>query len=274
MKISLIIAGIIIGLFLIAWLGLRIQPSSFASFAQQQFAQQSRELDKIQLPADLPAPVERFYRTLYGERLPIIETAVVSGRGRLRIKGITFPARFRFTHKTGEAYRHYIETTFYGLPLLKVNEHYLGGNARLELPFGISEGPKINQGANLALWAEAIWMPSVWTIDRNVFWEPIDANTALLVIPYGEEEDRFVVRFDPVTGLLSILESMRYKDENSDGKTLWLNRVVAWEKIEGRVMPAKTTITWFDEGDPWAVFRTEEVVYNIDVGDYIQQKGP
>jgi hypothetical protein len=32
--------------------------------------------------------------------------------------------------------------------------------------------------------------------------------------------------------------------------------------------------TWFDDGRPWAVFNAENVVYNVDVGEYIRAKGP
>ena len=34
------------------------------------------------------------------------------------------------------------------------------------------------------------------------------------------------------------------------------------------------TITWLDEGTPWAVFNVEEIVYNVDVQEYIRAKGP
>jgi len=33
-------------------------------------------------------------------------------------------------------------------------------------------------------------------------------------------------------------------------------------------------VTWFDHGEPWAVFSVEEIVYNADVRDYIRQRGP
>ena len=111
---------------------------------------------------------------------------MISGQGRLRVMGITFPARFRFTHIAGKNYRHYIETTFFGLPVMKVNEHYLDGRSRLELPFGVSEGPKVDQGANLALWTEAVWMPAVWVTDPRVRWEAVDEYSAVLVVPFAE----------------------------------------------------------------------------------------
>jgi hypothetical protein len=218
--------------------------------------------------------VERFYRQVYGDQLPFIDSFVITGRARMRIMGITFPARFRFTHLAGQGYRHYIETTVFGLPLMKVNEHYLGGTGRLELPFGVEEGPKVDQGANLGLWAETLWLPSIYISDPRVHWEPVDRETALLVVPFGEKEQRFVARFDPETGMVSHLESMRYKDTDSETKALWINQVLGWATVDRITTAVVSSATWFDEGTPWALFTVEEIRCNVDVWDYIQAKGP
>lgn len=68
----------------------------------------------------------------------VIDSAVVNGRGSVRVAGITFLARFRFTHLAGQGYRHSIEATLFGLPAMRVNETSLDGQARLELPFGVT----------------------------------------------------------------------------------------------------------------------------------------
>ncbi len=36
----------------------------------------------------------------------------------------------------GHGYRHYIEATVFGYPVMKVNEYYFDGKARMELPEG------------------------------------------------------------------------------------------------------------------------------------------
>jgi hypothetical protein len=269
MNTLLLIGVIIFILVLLIWLGLHINPRPFPPSNGKPGL-----IKTVPLPSGLPVPVARFYKQIYGERVPLIESAVFSGRARLRVAGITFPGRFRFTHDAGKGYHHYIEATLYGLPLMKVNEHYLDGKSRLELPFGVTEGePKVDQAANLGLWTESLWLPSIFITDARVHWEVIDNDTALLVVPFGDTFERLVVRFDPTTGLVHLLEGMRYKGTTDVEKTLWLNQARSWHDVSGYML-ADAAIIWLDEGTPWAFFSTEEVVYNIDVRDYIQSKGP
>jgi hypothetical protein len=172
-----IVIGILITLVVlvaVGWLGLEVKPKPFAPYPAQ-----TPEQETIPLPGDLPSPVERFYRAIYGHQIPVIESAVISGRAQTRLFGITFPARFRFTHIAGQDYRHYIEATLFGLPIMKVNEYYLDGKSRLELPFGVVEGePKVDQAANLGLWGESVWLPS---INQAREWRDINGDTILAV---------------------------------------------------------------------------------------------
>jgi hypothetical protein len=250
-----IVAGILAALAGLIWVGMRIEPAPFAPVPQP-----ATPPETIPLPTGLPVPVERFYRALYGEKVPVIRSAVISGRGTMRIAplfNLTFPARFRFSHEAGRNYRHYIEVTFFGVPLLKVNEYYVDGKERQELPWAVmTSNPKLDQAGNLGMWAEIIeWLPSTLLTDARVRWEPIDDNTALLVVPFGADEERFVVRFDPLSGMVQYWEAMRHQSVEGE-KTLWVNG------------------TWFEDGKPWFVISEEDVVYNIDVDTSVTAKGP
>jgi hypothetical protein len=251
------------------WVGLRIPPRPLPVPAGC-----SAGSGFVALPDGLPAPVERFYRTLYGAEVPTVNTAVITGRGTMRINGVTLPARFRFSHVTGEAYRHYIETTLFGVRVLKVDEWFVDGAGRLELPFAVVEGAHTDQGANLALWAEAVWMPAVWGTHPRAAWEPIDATSARLRVPFGAGIETFVVDFDPDTGLLTRMESLRFKSEEATTKTRWINEVVEWGQVDGYPTPIVTTVGWGDETSPWARLRTEALIYNADLTTYLHAHGP
>jgi hypothetical protein len=237
----------------LSWLGIQVQPAPFGAIAPPLAPPES-----MPLPAGLPAPVERFFRQRYGERIPVIRTAVVSGRGSMRPVGPIFlPMRFRFTHIAGQSYRHYIEVTLFGLPVLRVNEWFVDGQGRGELPWSTtSQNVKWDQGANLGMWFETLqWFPAALLSDPRVHWEPIDDTMALLVVPFGEAEERFVVRFDPASGALQHFEVMRYKGGEGE-KVLYIDGI------------------WFDDGRPWIRPTIDDIALNVDVDTALTAKGP
>jgi len=204
----------------------------------------------------------------------VYKSAVFSGRGTVRFMGITLPARLRFTHQSGEGYRHYIETTFYGIPIMKVNERYLEGHTRLELPFGVVENdPKVDGAANQGLWGETMFYPAAFLTYPGVRWEAVDETSARLYVPFGDEEQIFRVRFDPQTGMMQRMETRRYRDEKV-GELGWWGDINQAAGEEGQPERTSFTVTWEDEGSPWLKAELEEVVFNSEVREYIRQRGP
>jgi hypothetical protein len=272
MKVLLLIFSILAGLIFLGWLGLKIKPAPFSPYPEKAPA-----LSTIPLPEGLPAPVERFYKTVYGDEIPVIESTVIKGRAVIAPFGLKMPARFLFVHEAGKGYRHYIEATWFGIPLMKVNEGYVDSKSFFEPPVGnpIVNDPSTNQAANLAVWAEAGWFPSIWLTDPRVRWQAVDENTALMFVPFEDKEENFVMRFNPETGLLDSMEAMRYRDAGPQAKKiLWITRNLAAKKIADTQIDTVGNATWLDQGTPWATFTLEEVNYNVDVSTYIRQKGP
>lgn len=257
---AMTIVIILFVLVLLGFIGLQIKPAPLAPLASQ-----PKDLGSMPISSDLPLPVARFYERIYGSQIPILETAVLTGRAELVFMGITFPSRFRFTHVAGYDYHHRIESTLFGIPIMKVDESYISGYARMVLPVGTFEGePKLNQAANLTLWAEALYFPAVFLTDDRVEWEAVDENTAFLHVPFEENRETFVVEFDEETGLVSSLEIMRYKEADSPEKTRWTIDAIEWDEVNGQQVPRIASITWGDMEKPWAVFDIEQVDLNTD----------
>ena len=265
------IVGVLAALLFVGWLGFQVQPAPFPAFPEAN----ASVVATMPLPAGLPAPVDRFYRRIYGDSVPLITSAVLTGRATIRpIAGIPMPARYRFTHVAGQGYRHYIEACWFGIPFLRVNERYVDGESLMEIPvIGNDSGPKVEWSANQGMWAESWQFPSLFVTDPRVEWLSVDEETAILVVPFEDTRQRFVVRFDPQTGLPTWTETMRYKGSTSTQKTLWMTYAPKWERLGGVLTNTVGSATWMDDGRPWATFTLEDARFNVDVGAYVGAKG-
>ena len=272
MYVLMAIVATLAVLVFVGWLGLQVQPAPFPDYPQAGAA----DLKTVPLRAGLPKPVERFFRQTYGDRVPLIQTAVLTGRATIRPVGsIEMPARYRFTHEAGKGYRHYIEACWFGIPFLKINESYLDTTSLIDIPIiGKDSGPKVEQAANLGMWAESWDMPALLLTDPRVHWLPIDDDSAVMVVPFKDgKEDRFLVRFDPISGQVTWTESMRYQKSNSAEKTLWMTHAETYGTLDGYKLNTVGSATWMSDGKPWATFTLEDVRYNVDVASYVRDRG-
>ena len=64
MKIIIWIVCILIALLIVGWSGLKIKPKPFPLYSSRTPA-----MEFVPLPAGLPAPVERFYRQIFGDQI-------------------------------------------------------------------------------------------------------------------------------------------------------------------------------------------------------------
>ena len=257
------IIGVLVILAGIGWLGFQIPPKSLPPHPDK-----TQNLGTVELSPDLPKPVYRHFTETLGSQAPRIESAVVWGKAKFRISGLWMPVRFKAHYVPGQDFYRYMEVTWFGLPILRGSDSYLNGEGILNMAGNVETGEKIAQGQNLAVWAEAVWMPSVFVTDSRVRWEAVNDVSARLFVPFAEQEDSLLVRFDPQTGLMTQMSAQRYRDQE-EKKTPWRIECMDWETFHSVKIPIRAAVAWEDEGSPWAFFAVEGVEYNVDVSEKI-----
>ena len=261
--------SVILGIALLLGVGLvgfQVPPGSFPPHPEK-----THNLGTVELPSNLPEPVYRHFVATVGSQVPKIESAVVWGRGKLKIKGLWLPVRFKAYYVPGQDFYRSMEVTWFGRPILQGVDSYIDGEGVLNIAGNTVTGDKIAQGQNLALWGEAIWMPSIYFTDPRVRWEATDDMTARLIVPFGEQEESFLVEFDPQTGLIREMSAKRYRGEEKT-KTLWRVECLDWKPFHGIKIPTRVIATWADEKNPYVVLTVEGVEYNVDVSQYIKAR--
>ena len=255
----------------VAWTGLHVPSRPLPKFAQGGSGQRGT----LPVPADVPEPVARYYRATFGDRVPEIESAVITAHGYVRLGGIPLPARFRFTHLARHGYRHYIEAIWFGLPVLRVNEWFLDGRARLDLPVGrVSNDPSTDSAANLALWLETVcWLPAVLATDPRVSWTDANDQQAVLVVPASSGADRITMTFDGQSGLVARMDTLRFKSPRDNTRIPYRGVNLAWRRLEGMQVASEVVVQWMDAKKPAFKFIVDDIVYNAGVAAYIRAAG-
>ncbi len=209
---------------------------------------------------ELPEPVRRYLEVVAPD-LPIMRTAVVTGRFTMLMKGLRMPGRYRFSHEVGVGYKHEMELTVFGRKVAQGIETFVDGHARLDLPGQLVENePKVDLSALQSMWGEYLWLPSVLATAR---WEASDPLSAQMWIPGCEQP--LIAQFDQQTGLLQRFDTLRYRDAADAEPIPWTTANLAWTRINGIGVPAVGAVQWGDMDQPWLRMSVDDVVWNVEV---------
>lgn len=248
-----------VGLAAVAALGFRIRPRPVSVPALLE----SGSAGTVTLPADLPEPVARYYRSIGvdGGTAERVDTMVLWGRAWMRRAPLPrLPVSFWSGHRVGWSGRQRLAVTWFGLPVLRGVDDYIDGHGRMRIGRTLVTGPEIDQGENLFLWAELLLVPSVLVTRPGVRWEAVDAEHAVLHVPFGPDSERLTVRFDPVTGRLAECHAMRYRTPGRP-KVGWHITFDHWSGSH----PTRIGVRWADQTRPWFVLDVDGVAVNVPV---------
>ncbi len=206
--------------------------------------------------ADLPAPVERYFRTVLDDGQPWVTAVTVEHTGSFnmgeaedqwrpfvstqhvipRRPGFLWDARIRMA------------------PALTVCVHdgYVAGRgvlvAKLLGLVTVMEQPstpELAQGELMRFLAEAAWYPTALLPRQGVRWEPIDETQATARLTDGETEVDLVFAFD-AQGLINTVRSdTRYREvEGVQVATPWEGRFWDYERRDGMLIPLEGEVAW------------------------------
>jgi hypothetical protein len=268
LKMLAALVGGIVVLAGAAWAGLQGDAPSFPTLDG------GHDLGSMPLPTDLPPVVQRYGQAVFGDSVPVVESAIVVGRATIRQNGIALPARLKIYYDASGDYYHYFEVTWFGYPVMRVNERYLDGHTILDIPGEhVENDVKTDHAANQGFWSEAFaWVPSILFTDSRIRWEAINDTSARLIIPDTDAEEAFTIQFDPETGLPTELTTLRYQRQHSETRSRWTNHILEWSEMNGVQIPVRAETQWDDE-QPWAEWHIEQVIYNTDVSGRFEQFG-
>jgi hypothetical protein len=265
-KAALITGGGLAAVGGLAYVGLKIPPGSFPPPEEI-----TRLYDQVKFSGEFPDPVKYHLTGTFGEKVPVIQTAIVWGQARYKINGINLPMRFKTYYLPGQHFYRDMEITWYGRPIIRGYDYFLFGEGRLEangLMNLYQAGEKTTQAQVLSMWAEAMWMPSIFITDDRLKWEEIDDVTARLVVPMNGGEESLLARFDQQTGLLRYVSGMRYRNEQ-ENRIPWRVDYSNWIARHGVRIPRKIAMTWADQDAPYATYTMEGIEYNVDISERI-----
>lgn len=251
-------------LLTVVWAGFKVQPGP-----QEPYPERTRDLDTVTVPAVLPEPVYHYFNTAAGPEVPRTETAVAWGRAQLKLpdaeRGMWVPVRWKAEYVPGQAFVREMDVTWFGMKVLRAEDIYVDGRGSV-IAAGrtLGAGPEVDQGANMTLWAEGIWFPSILLTDPRVRWEVVDSRTARLLFPFETEEDSMLCHFSPETGLLSEITALRYREPGGEREP-WRIQFTEWREYQGIKVPSQLWVTWEEQGQPWAHFTVEGLEYNVDL---------
>ena len=214
---------------------------------------------------DLPAPVAR-YGAMAASRAPrVIETVAIETTAWMHRRWMPpIPLEIRMAHRLGYEFAHDIRIGRGALSVRFGLDAYVGGHGLMKIGPSVQAGIPFDQGALIALWAEALTFPAAWEQRTDIRWEAVDARTALLVVPGPEGEIPITVGFDPTTGYPAYCSADRYKATGP--KVGWTGRYGAWRRFDGGVLEAaRFEVQWADERDPWLRITTRSVSVNAPV---------
>jgi hypothetical protein len=202
---------------------------------------------------ELPAPVQRFFRTVLQDGQAIVAAVKLSQQGQFNLnemedKWNKFTAtQFVTTQRLGFDWDARIQMAP-GLNAF-VHDTYLLGEGSLHASllglFTVAEMhgvPENNQGELLRFFAETTWYPTALLPSQGVHWEAIDDTSARATLTDGTTTVSLVFEFNAEGAIAKMRADARYRDKLT--VMPWCGRFWNYSVRNGMLIPLEGEVGW------------------------------
>jgi len=220
--------------------------------------------DPAQL-ADLPAPVQRYFRHVLKPGQPYLRSARLRHDGQfktdLKKDWIAITGEEYFLANT-PGYIWIGSTTWFS-----ACDQYVAGRGSLTarllgvLPVVRGSGPSYDQGELLRWLAEAVWFPTILLPGGPAVWSPIDDNSATLTLTDHGQTVSCQMHFNG-QGEIVRGQAQRYSDETH--LSTWVGHLSDYRNMHGLRVPTWIEAAWVIDGEekPYARFILRDIEFD------------
>lgn len=229
--------------------------------------------DAAQELVSLPVPVQRFFRTVLTDGMPVVASLRLEHRGMFNVaregadRWVTFTSKQHVTTwRPGFVWNARMAVAP-GMAV-RVHDAYIAGEGRLHASvLGLisltdqrSSNPApggLPHGEFMRYVAEAPWYPTAMLPREGARWTAVDDHSAMLAMTDNAIDVSLLVGFDPVTGLIhSVRAEARGR---SVGKnvlmTPWEGRWFDYAVRDGMKVPMRGEVAWLTSEGTRAYWR-------------------
>lgn len=225
----------------------------------------------------LPAPVQRYFRTVLQEGQPYVTRARMRHRGTFNMgegteRWTSFTSdQLVVTNRPGFDWDGRIAM----LPgvTVRVHDAYVAGEGRLYASVmglvtvaDLRGTPEMNEGELLRFFAEATWYPTALLPSQNVQWTAIDGRSARATLVDDAASVTMTFTFTD-EGLIDAVRA------DARGRTVgdqvvptpWQGRFWNYRRVDGMLIPFDGEVEWLLAEGPWPYWRghIETVAYEF-----------
>lgn len=215
--------------------------------------------------ADLPEPVQRYFRHTLKDGQPYINSIRLKHGGQFKMgqdkEWISIKGEQYFTtSKPGFIWK---GTT----TMFTARDMFIEGKGRLVISlFSLydivdGKGEKFDQGELLRWLGESVWFPTNFLPSEKLSWTPIDLHTAKVTFNYNNLTVSYIVGFNEA-GEITQLETKRYIGKES--LETWVGKTSDYKELNGIKVPTTIEGIWkLKKGDySYAKFTVTKLEYN------------